>query len=102
MSRLKSFAVVVGACAALVALGAGGAQAAGLTAVKCVKAAGGSGKYSSSHCETPQSAGEFETTPLELNQTTELEGEAVGTPVAQATIFGLKLEQKCGTADYAS
>lgn len=102
MYRLKSLAVAVLACAALLAaLGTGSAQAAGLTAVKCVKATG-EGKYNNSHCETPQSPGEYETVPLELNQTTELEGEAVGTPVARAVIAGLNLEQRCGTIDYAS
>jgi hypothetical protein len=103
MPRLKSITLAVAACAALTAaLGATSASAAGLTAVKCVKAGGGGGKYNNSHCETPQSPGEFETVPLELNLTTELEGEAVGTPVAQATIAGLKLQQRCNTADYAS
>ncbi len=103
MSRLKSIAVAIIACAALFAVfAAAGASATGLTAVKCVKVGGESGKYNNSHCETPQSTGEFETVPLELNQTTELEGEAVGTPVAQGTIAGLKLQQRCGTADYAS
>jgi hypothetical protein len=103
MSRVKSIAVAVTVCAALSAiLGAAGAHGAGLTAVKCVKAGAEGGKYANSHCETPQSPGEFETVPLELNQTTELEGEAVGTPIAQATIAGIQVQQRCGTIDYAS
>jgi hypothetical protein len=100
MSSRRLIVVVVAACAlTCAAVGAADASASGLTAVKCVKVAEGTGQYNNSHCETPEAVGSFETVPLPLHERTELEGEAIGTPVVTATIAGLKLQTKCGTAD---
>jgi len=100
MSSRRSVVIVAVACAfALCGLGAAGASAAGLTAVKCVNVGEGAGLFNNSHCETPEAVGAYETVALGLNQPTEIEGEAVGTPVVRATIAGVKLESKCGTAD---
>lgn len=100
MSSRRAVVVAVGLCMlAFAALGAGGASAAGLTAVKCVKVSEGTGQFNNSHCETPEAVGSYETVALPLNETTEIEGEAIGNPVVKATIAGLKLESKCGAAD---
>jgi hypothetical protein len=96
--RPVAVAVVLGLLM-LGAIGAANASAAGLTAVKCVNVGAGAGLYNNSHCETPEAVGAFETVALPLNETTEIEGEAIGTPTVQAVIAGVKLTNKCGTAD---
>jgi len=80
MTRSKSIIGALVLCAlSLCAFGAANASAAiGLTAVECAEVGETSGKFNNSHCETPESPGAFETVAFTLNESKEIEGDAVG------------------------
>jgi hypothetical protein len=74
---------------------AASASAAGMTAVTCLNVGEG-GNYNTSHCETPQSGGNFETIEIPPKTPTEVEGKSTGAaPVLRTTIGGLALTVKC-------
>jgi hypothetical protein len=89
---------------AFCAFGAAGASAIekGLTAVKCVEVAAGTGNYESSHCETSKPGTDYNTVAIEGS--TEIEGtstNAEGGPEASkltATLGGLNTIIECAHA----
>jgi len=88
MTRRRSIIGALVLCALSVcAFGAASASAGeGLTAVECVETAPGKGKFNTSHCETPESPGNFETTAFNLNETVKVEGTAEGISTLAAKI----------------
>ncbi len=95
ITRGRTIAGALALCAlAAGVVGAAGASAVGLTAVKCVKQE--KGKYKNSHCSTSELGTEFETVAIEGS--TEVEGTSTeAEPKLTATITGLNVIIKCET-----
>jgi hypothetical protein len=98
----RTLAGALALCAlSICAFAVASASAAELTAVTCKAVGGVNGNYNNSHCETPKVAGEYDTVPLPLNETTEVTGQtAAGSePALRATIAGAKITIKCSSTE---
>lgn len=109
MTRSKSIIAALALCALSVfAFGATSASAAGLTAVECVGAVGG--KYNTSECLTPATAGNFETkvitSPLEVEGTSTTASHVTGSTASPVSVFhstlsGVEVNVTCGAGTTA-
>jgi hypothetical protein len=82
---------------AICAFAAANASAEGLTATTCVKNPVGSPRFTDSHCET-EGFGEYTTEDLQLNETTETEGDSVGKVELTHVVFGIAVITTCEKA----
>jgi len=83
----STLAALVLCVAGLCVVGAASASATvGLTAVECEEVVPGTGRFNTSHCETPETVGNSETVAFPLNVSKEIEGDAVGTTVFHMTV----------------
>jgi hypothetical protein len=100
MTRRNSFIGALVLCAlSICAFAAASASAEGLTAVTCVKNAPGEPRFEDPHCEKEKPVtGEYATKDIELNNTTEAEGDAVGKSELGATLFGVAAIVTCEKA----